>query len=248
VYALGLALTSILGHRSDIDPAVASSVANVPTSMFLVFRCAVGDCTLEDGTPAILALTTGFGWIYGVVYILTMMLVTFGIFNLIMATFVDNAISAARRNEVTRMKSRLLDTDRQTQKTSQLVHKLWKRQQENLPEDERSSRFEGISVVNCLIEKDVFEETLNDMEVQHLLEDLDIAEEDRMGLFDVLDADGGGTLQLFELITGVLKLRGEPRRSDIVQVGLIVRCLQEKLDGYVMSMEGQMESLLSKLQ
>jgi len=246
IYALGLALTSILGHRDDVDPAVASVAANVPTSMFFVFRCTVGDCSLEDGTPAILTLSKQYGWVYGMVYILTTMIVTFGIFNLIMATFVDNALSAARRNEMIRMKTRLMDTDRQVKKTSRLVYKLWKNQQMELGDDE-IQHFNHNEAVNCIITKDVFEETLNDDEAQQLLEDLDVAEEDRMGLFDVLDADGGGTLQLLELIMGVLKLRGEPRRSDIVQVGLIVRCLQEKLDFHAMSMERQMALLRSKL-
>merc|ERR1712241_1160711 len=83
--------------------------------------------------------------------------------------------------------------------------------------------------------KDVFEETMMDPEAPKLLEDLDVAEEDRIGLFDVLDADGGGTLQLLEIIRGVLKLRGEPRRSDVVQVGLMLRSLQETLDEHLLS-------------
>jgi len=247
IYALGLALTSILGRRADVEPAVASAVASVPTSMFMVFRCSVGDCSLEDGTPAILALTKEYGWVYGVVYILTMMLVTFGIFGLIMATFVGNALSAARRNEMIRMKNRLMDTNRQVTKTSQLVYKLWKNQKIAFPDDKHNSFFEHGSAVNSPIARAVFDKTMMDPDTQQLLMDLDVAEEDCMGLFDVLDAGGEGTLQLFELITGVLKLRGEPRRSDVVQVGLMIRSLQERLDGHAMSMEQQLALLRSKL-
>jgi len=248
IYALGLALTSILGNRSDVEPAVASAVKNVPTSMFLVFRCTVGDCSLENGTPAILALTKEYGWVYGVIYILTTMLVTFGIFNLIMATFVDNALSAAKRNEMIRLKSRLNDKDRLVIKTSKLVHMLWKNQQEEvLSDDDQISCFDHNAAVNCVITKDVFDRTVEDAEAKQLLEDLDIPEEDQMGLFDVLDADGGGTLQLFEIIRGIQKLRGEPRRSDVVQVGLMVRCLQERVEGHAELMESQLEWLRAKL-
>merc|ERR1719237_974523 len=53
IYALGLALTSMLGNRADLDPIVASAVRNVPSSMFFVFRCSIGDCSLANGVPAI---------------------------------------------------------------------------------------------------------------------------------------------------------------------------------------------------
>jgi len=193
--------------------------------MFLVFRCTVGDCSLKNGTPAIMTLVSAeFGWLYAVIYVLTIMLVTFGIFNLIMATFVDNALKAAQTNERIRLRERLADSDRQVTVTSQLVHKLWKRAQ---PAIKKSEAFNFNSAVECSITKDVFDDALLDPEVRQLLGDLDISEEDRIGLFDVLDADNGGTLQLYEIIHGVLKLRGEPRRSDVVQVSLMVRSLQE---------------------
>jgi len=237
IYALGLALTSILGAQAGVQPNMAQAVQNVPTSMFLVFRCTIGDCTLEDGTPAVLAVTREYGWVYAVVYVLTIMVVTFGIFNLIMATFVDNALSAARKNEQIRLRGRLNDNPRQVMKTSHLVYKLWKNQQDKLTETDRHESFEYNSAVDSLIMKDVFDETFKEQEAQKLLEDLDIAEEDRMDLFDVLDADGTGTLHLHEVIRGVLKLRGEPRRSDVVQVGLMVRSLQEKLDEHLLSVQ-----------
>merc|ERR1712241_729332 len=91
--------------------------------------------------------------------------------------------------------------------------------------------------------KDVFEETMMDPEAPKLLEDLDVAEEDRIGLFDVLDADGGGTLQLLEIIRGVLKLRGEPRRSDVVQVGLMLRSLQDSLSQLHQQLAGRQSQL-----
>merc|ERR1719195_1055870 len=183
IYALGLALTSLLGSRADIDPLVASAVKNVPSSMFLVFRCAIGDCSLANGTPAIPTLTSNYGWFYGVVYVVSTMLVTFGIFNLIMATFVDNALTAAKKNEQLRLRSRLMDTDRQVTLTSQLIYKMWRNVR---PDDGKHLAFSYSSAAQCSISKEVFEDTLNDPEAQQLLAELDVAEEDRMGLFDVL--------------------------------------------------------------
>merc|ERR1719422_2778224 len=66
-------------------------------------------------------------------------------------------------------------------------------------------------------------------EFQELLCDLDIADEDQLDLFDTLDVDGSGTIDLEELVVGICKLRGDARRSDIVGVGLVVRNIQMAL-------------------
>merc|ERR1712228_515227 len=52
---------------------------------------------------------------------------------------------------------------------------------------------------------------------------------DQLDLFETLDVDGGGTIDLEELIIGISKLRGEARRSDVVGVKLIARSIQSVL-------------------
>merc|ERR1712050_496485 len=75
------------------------------------------------------------------------------------------------------------------------------------------------------ITPEFFEDLRTFDEFQEILRDLDIADEDQLDLFDTLDVDGGGTIDLEELITGIAKLRGGARRSDIVGVGLVVRAV-----------------------
>merc|ERR1719195_1355135 len=67
---------------------------------------------------------------------------------------------------------------------------------------------------------------------QDLLSDLDIADEDQLDLFETLDVDGGGTIDLEELIVGICKLRGDARRSDIVGVALIARSIQKAISKF----------------
>ena len=74
-----------------------------------------------------------------------------------------------------------------------------------------------------------FEALLERAEFVDILNDLDIDEEDHNGLFDVLDVDNSGTLDVDEIISGLRKLRGEPRKSDIVSVLLMVRHVNECL-------------------
>merc|ERR1719422_2507148 len=84
-------------------------------------------------------------------------------------------------------------------------------------------------------------------EFQELLCDLDIADEDQLDLFDTLDVDGSGVVDLEELVVGIRKLRGDARRSDIVGVGLVVRNIQTALmhfeEGMVRLMEEQKQLL-----
>jgi len=49
---------------------------------------------------------------------------------------------------------------------------------------------------------------------------------DRASLFDIFDADGSGELHVVELVQGLLKVRGEARKSDILAALLSVRSLQ----------------------
>merc|ERR1712137_794762 len=82
------------------------------------------------------------------------------------------------------------------------------------------------------ISPEFFEELRACKDFQDILRDLDIADEDQLDLFDTLDVDGGGTIDLEELITGISKLRGDARRSDIVGVGLIVRAVQMNMNDF----------------
>ena len=49
---------------------------------------------------------------------------------------------------------------------------------------------------------------------------------DRATLFDSIDADGSGTLQLGELVQGLLKIRGELNKSDTVAALLATKALR----------------------
>merc|ERR1712087_354777 len=83
---------------------------------------------------------------------------------------------------------------------------------------------EELSQLN--ITPDLFNILRSFRDFQNILNDLDISDEDQLDLFDTLDVDGGGTIDLEELIVGISKLRGDARRSDIVGVSLIARNIQ----------------------
>lgn len=59
---------------------------------------------------------------------------------------------------------------------------------------------------------------------------LDVDSHDHRRLSDILDPDHSGTIGVLELIDGLNRLRGEPRRSDVVSIDLMVRSLQERVE------------------
>merc|ERR1712007_311656 len=69
---------------------------------------------------------------------------------------------------------------------------------------------------------------LQDGVAQHLMDELDLPAE-RARLFDVLDADGNGSLDPTELIQGLLRVRGEAQRSDVLAGVLGIRVVLHKM-------------------
>merc|ERR1712232_147222 len=109
-------------------------------------------------------------------------------------------------------------------KITQLVEFVWRRTNERF---EEGMAFEDAAQIELTPE--YFEELRRYKAFQSLLRDLDVADEDQLDLFDTLDVDGGGTIDLEEFVCGIAKLRGDARRSDIVSVGLVLRSMQSNL-------------------
>merc|ERR1712129_690886 len=81
------------------------------------------------------------------------------------------------------------------------------------------------------IPRDTFQSVLQrNKDAQRALRKLEVETVDYRNLADVLDPDNNGTVGVLELVDGLMRLRGDPRRSDIVGVDLMVRSLQERVD------------------
>lgn len=88
------------------------------------------------------------------------------------------------------------------------------------------------------ISRQTFDQWLRDPYLLDLLDNLDINTSNKAELFDVLDCDQNGFLDVHELITGLMRMRGPPQKSDSVAALLGVRHLvavvekiQARLDG-----------------
>merc|ERR1712232_200331 len=79
------------------------------------------------------------------------------------------------------------------------------------------------------IDRQTFEHVMDQPEVLLLLDELDVDESDRNGLFEVLDSDNSGGISIEEFINGILMIRGAMKKSDAIATRLAVKSLQKSL-------------------
>merc|ERR1740121_1825518 len=73
----------------------------------MIFRCFVGDgCTSIDGSPIIPLVWDQFGAVMMLGYVVCFLFLTFGLFNLIMATIVESTMEAGKLDDAKRARLR----------------------------------------------------------------------------------------------------------------------------------------------
>lgn len=229
VYTVALICRSIFGHDNSIT--VMPYFDSVPRSMYTVFRCSFGDCSSVSGTPIPEHIHDDLGGFYALLYCIFSFLVTIGLFNIISAIFVDATVTAAAAGALQRANGRLEDEKRWATNLTKIIRELLQASESvrNMPLDKLSTVVDEVVHVE-FSRKTIEDVTLGNQSVRESLAQLDINSNDHKRLSDILDPDHSGTVTVLELMFGLQRLRGEPRRSDVVCVDLMVRSLQERVD------------------
>eukprot|EP00929_Paragymnodinium_shiwhaense_P064366 TRINITY_DN3222_c1_g2_i1.p1 TRINITY_DN3222_c1_g2~~TRINITY_DN3222_c1_g2_i1.p1 ORF type:complete len:797 (-),score=150.81 TRINITY_DN3222_c1_g2_i1:152-2542(-) len=237
-------------------------MGTVPRTMFTVFRCFAGDCSSPEGTPVSLILYDVYEVGFVLPYCLAFLFVTFGIFNMIVAIFVETVLEAARQK-------RRMAADQESILLGQQLQRLlmkflptedvsvgekvpcWSsalKRLQGLLAIERTGKSKGYSGAEfgMKIDRAMFVKVIRDEEVKGILDDLDIGSGDRADFFDVIDADGSGQLDVQELVVGLSKLRGGADKSDVVASLLGVRALQRLLREYMDGVRDNFEVVMSR--
>jgi len=236
IYVIALVLREALGRDTSVvlvsdDPVgkeiVQSYFDGVPRSMFTMIRCSFGDCTDIYGIPIFERVNAVHGFIFSSFYCGFLFVVTIGLFNVISAIFVESTLEAAQALHLQKKKARLQDETLWCNNVSLLVKRLLYLH-EGIGMDVKMT-----DIVDEIYELDVpcsqIDDLSRDPVAIQALNALDIVPEDRDYLSDILDPDNGGTINVIELVEGLRRLRGEPRRSDIVTVNLMLRSLQHDI-------------------
>lgn len=238
--------------RLTSDLPEFSSMSN---SMFTLFRCFVTDgCVSYDGTPLAEKLRHQMGMPFFIMYILTTMIIYVGLFNLIMAVFIDNVLrsqgqrklreigdsSAAVCTELKLQFRRFLCENTVATSNRGLLSRLSASAQQQLTSltskddyysDQAAKKKVAEAAYRILqedqvcISREMFALWLQDTEFTAMLEEADVDMSDKFRMFDILDVDMGGELSADELVTGLMQLRGDVSKGGIVAIMLKVRHL-----------------------
>eukprot|EP00929_Paragymnodinium_shiwhaense_P014809 TRINITY_DN122778_c0_g1_i1.p1 TRINITY_DN122778_c0_g1~~TRINITY_DN122778_c0_g1_i1.p1 ORF type:complete len:672 (+),score=167.17 TRINITY_DN122778_c0_g1_i1:122-2137(+) len=240
LYFTALVFREFLGRERKEE--VFDSFNSVPRSMLTVFRCSFGDCSSIVGNPLVESVDAQYSWVYTILLCIFLFCMTVGLFNVISAIFVESTMSAAMRNQMKQKHARLQDEVLFATRIHKLVQKLC----------EYSGHFDVEcshnvdAIYDMEIDCDVVAKVGMNEEAKAALEDLDIDAEDHEKLAEILDPDQGGSIAVIELVEGIRRLRGEPKRSDIVTIDLMLRSIQRTVQDIRSSVKPDTEKKSSK--
>lgn len=242
IYVVALAMYRLVGDTEQ-------EFETLMVSMLTLFRCFTDGCAAFDGTPLQDRLLRHYGWRFFIGYILVFMLVTVGIFNLIMAIFIDNVMTTQLERKQRDLSETASDTEVALKDNlcrllllskTQLVPTTIAEEIRSIGEANLSHKAKVRAQFDCIssapdvvISRDAFRVWLQDREFLRVLEDADIDIHNKSTLFDLMDADMGGSLSTDEVYNGLMQLRGPPTKGDIVGISLrvthIARLVQESI-------------------
>jgi len=239
LYVIAGFATMTIGRDSLVrDLGLATHFENIPASMFTAFRCFSGECFAESGQPIAAVLAHSHGLSFVISYTASYIFVSLGIYNVILAVYVDITMRAAKESEAvtaeqhSRESIRIARTTRELLKKFAAAYRMFSDMDDhgrgttriNFKPMESSFTDEDIHE-HIAITKELFLLIIQDQGVQFLMDELDLPH-DRANLFEIIDADGSGTLHVTELVQGLLRIRGEVKKSDAVATLLATKAVQ----------------------
>eukprot|EP00435_Cladocopium_sp_Y103_P063659 s40_g25.t1 len=238
----GFATMTLGSYEETVALGLMIYFQSLPDSMFTAFRCFTGECVNEAGEPLTHILAREYGLVFILSYVMSYMLVTMGIFNVILAVYVDITMKAAKENEAqtaeqhARESIRIARTTRELLKKFAAAYHLYQDLEENGSSNMEQFEIRASAALftddelqeNIEITKELFLLVIQDRDVQLLMDDLDLPP-DRANLFEIIDADSSGTLHIAELVHGLLKIRGEVNKSDTIATLLATKAVQNML-------------------
>jgi len=230
----GFATMTIGSSPQIVDLGLEPYFRTLPDSMFTAFRCFTGECVSDKGYPIHSLLASEFGNVFVFGYVGSYMLVSMGIFNVILGVYVEITMKAAKETEAqtseqhSRESIRIARVTRELLKKFAAAYRAFQDYDEAVNVTHLNFATDDEFPDDIAITKELFLLVIQEPGVQALLDDLDLPT-DRANMFEVIDADGSGSLEIAELVHGLLKLRGEVNKSDTVAALLATKCLQSML-------------------
>lgn len=205
--------------------------------MYTLLRCMLGDCNDHEGKPLSLQLSDKYGWYMGLFYCIFLWVTIAGVFNLVSATFVQQAIGHAQFDEAFQNRLRAVEDQNALYHIKDLIILLWKldksmkRRLSIASQDfAREGYFKDPVTIleeakDITIYEELYDALVQSEEGRRVFSNLGI-QGDIEEFFEILDADASGELDLAELIEGIFRLRGDAKKSDLVSLSYSIRAFQ----------------------
>jgi len=238
------------------DPAtVGFYFQSVPRSMLTTYRCSFGDCSTKLGTPIVEYTEQELGLVASLSLSCFLFIAAVGFFNIISAVFLERIMAYLATKMLDGQRERLHDKELWHERLTRFIDiqiQLNNSTKTPGPEPLTTPGPEPLTLIqrkrgqlgykwltqmshDSLAKRSFSKELLDlsveyDLEAKKILADLDIEPQDCLSLSQTLDRNQNGRIDVTELVTGLSRLRGPARRSDIVAVDLAVQSMQTKMD------------------
>lgn len=212
--------------------------SSVMGCMFSIFRCMISECTTTGGRSLTMVFSDGIGLEFDAFYAISMVAVIFGLFNIITAIFVEATLNGLKENEVQRRYAKAYESSYMTEQLAKLVMTVSSQVQKLrsrtdgmalLSDTFQKGLTKGMSMGNdapapsnalqkgeIYLSEEEFNQLVRHPDVRLILNDLDVNVEPRPGIFEAFNTEEDGTVSLSELVSGLMRLRGELHKVDMV--------------------------------
>jgi hypothetical protein len=204
---------------------------SVPRSILTTFRCGFGDCETKVGTPILENIYDDYGFVHVFFYVVFVFTFSICSLNMINAIFTERTIAATQEILAAGKQETLRSADLWASGVETLAVRLMDLAPNHMLPSNSCACFDEIS---CLeLDGSLIGKLVRDPEAAKALEDLGVDPE-AVYVSNMLDPDRcAGAITFQGLVQGINRLRGGPRRSEIVIIDLMVRSIQRNVDEIV---------------
>jgi len=251
VYIVGLMARMIMGEEEELPEFKTTQAA-----MMTTFRCVTDGCSSVAGAPLHEYLREKYGAGFMLLYMVIFLFVVIGIFNLIMAVFLDSVLSDHHARELQELGYKSQEMEKYI---ANVIGTLCSGHRIDLDADKPKTLCQSIcgcctrkkslkkKQVSAIVQRQLNQEVVvarkdfsKWLEYPEMLEMLSFCKIEiatKHDLFDVLDAEMSDELHFNELVDGLMRLRGPITKVDVIALRLkmrhLVRVVQELLERQV---------------
>lgn len=208
LYGYGVVLSTILGQEADLREKWPDSdvyIGSVPKCILTVLQVFTFDSWMSVVSRPLYEL----GYINAVVmFLLAIVICNFGILNMVIALMVEKLASMKKQADL---------------KAGQFLKKVEEDLLDALAVDFAQEDADGSGA----LDREEFDNLVKSERVLIKLRLFGIYTEEASNLFELLDADHGGTIAPMEFIEGIMKIRGEAKAFDLCK--LVAGCKRSEL-------------------